>query len=175
MKKTVNIPEGTEVTVEGFKITVKGEKGELVRDFSSPLFSKIVSVEKKDSAVVIISSNDKRKTKSEVGCIAAHIKNMIAGVREGWEYKLKIAYVHFPMTAKVAGDEVHLTNFLGEKFTRKAKILDGTKVEIKGDTITVTGTDKEVTGQTAANIEQMTRIKSRDRRVFQDGIFLMKG
>lgn len=174
MEKTASIPDGVEVTVDGFKVKVKGEKGEIERDFHSPIFSKIVSIEKKDSTVVVKSSNEKRKNKSEVGTIASHIRNMIRGVQKEWEFELKIVYVHFPMTAKVVGNEVHVTNFLGEKFPRKAKILEGTKVEIKGDKVTVTGTDVEKAGQTAANIEQSTRISSRDRRVFQDGIFLVR-
>ncbi|MFQ6010164.1 MAG: 50S ribosomal protein L6 [Candidatus Aenigmatarchaeota archaeon] len=173
MEKTVKIAEGTEVAVKGLKVNVKGERGELEKDFSSPIFSKLITIEKVDDKVVVKSKSDKRKVKAEVGCIAAHIRNMIKGVKDGWKYKLKIVYVHFPMTVKVSGDEVHITNFLGEKFPRKARILEGTKVEIKGDEITVTGTDIEKAGQTATNIEQATKVPARDRRVFQDGCFLV--
>ena len=60
---------------------------------------------------------------------------------------------------------------MGEKKPRVAKILDGVSVEIKGDLILVKGIDKEKVGQTVANIELATRVKNRDVRVFQDGIY----
>ena len=58
--------------------------------------------------------------------------------------------------------------------TRNARIEKGVEVKLSGDVIDVTGTDKEKVGQTAANIEHATKIKGFDRRVFQDGIFLMR-
>ncbi len=65
-------------------------------------------------------------------------------------------------------------NFLGEKSPRKTNILGDTKVEIKADEIIVSGISKEDTGQTAANLETLTKISARDRRVFQDGIYIEK-
>ena len=50
-------------------------------------------------------------------------------------------------------------------------LLDGVKVEVKGDSITITGVDREKIGQTVANIERATRVKNRDVRVFQDGVY----
>ncbi len=105
--------------------------------------------------------------------IKAHINNMITGVTKGFTYKMKIVYAHFPMTVKVQGDKVIIENFLGERHPRKAKILGDTKVQVKGDEVHITGIDKEDVGQTMANIEQATKIKRRDPRVFQDGIYLI--
>lgn len=67
-----------------------------------------------------------------------------------------------------------IQNFLGERYPRKAEILETVKVEVKGEIITVTGIDKEKVGQTAANIERATKVKNRDIRVFQDGIYIVK-
>jgi large subunit ribosomal protein L6 len=98
---------------------------------------------------------------------------MIKGVVEGFECKLKIVYAHFPIQVKVEGDKVLIINFLGEKKPRKAQIVGKeTKVKVTSDEIIITGIDKEAVGQTAANIEQATRIKGYDPRVFQDGIYI---
>ncbi|MBI2078742.1 MAG: 50S ribosomal protein L6, partial [Euryarchaeota archaeon] len=57
---------------------------------------------------------------------------------------------------------------------RKATILPGVKVDVKGDQVTVTGIDLEKVSQTAANIETATHIRNRDIRVFQDGIYIVQ-
>jgi len=107
-----------------------------------------------------------------LGTIRSHITNMIKGVNEGFTYHMKIVYAHFPMTVKVAGNKVIIENFLGERYPRNAKIVGSSKVKVKGDQVTITGIDKEDVGQTMANLEQATKIKGRDPRVFQDGIYL---
>ena len=173
MQKTVLIPEEVKLDLEKFKISVEGPLGKLDRDFHSPLFAKKIKIEKADKRILIKCEFDKRKIKSQVGTIAAHINNMIKGVMKGWEYRLKIVYLHFPMTVKVEGDKITVNNFLGGKANRYGKIIGDTKVEIKGDEITVTGINKEDVGQTTLNIENSTRVRSRDRRVFQDGIFMI--
>jgi large subunit ribosomal protein L6 len=97
---------------------------------------------------------------------------MIHGVSEGIVYKLKMVYSHFPINLKIQGDLIKIENFLGERYPRKAKIPERVEVDIKGQDIEVRGIDKEKVGQTAANIEQATKIKNRDPRVFQDGIYI---
>ena len=82
-------------------------------------------------------------------------------------------YNHFPINVAVKGNNVEINNFLGEKLPRIARILPGVKVEIKGKDVFVRGSDKEAVGQTAANIEAQSRVSNKDRRVFQDGIFLV--
>ncbi len=167
--KEVVIPEGVEVTYSDNVLTVKGPLGELKREFFHPY----ATLEVKDSKIIIKGKNQRRKTKAIVGTWASHVKNMIYGVLKGYEAKLKIVYVHFPMNVKVEGDHVVITNFMGGKGIRKAKILEGVEVKVNKDEITVKGIDIEKVGQTAANIEQSCRDNGgRDRRIFFDGIYI---
>ncbi len=171
MERVVEIPEGIQVELDDFKVKITGPKGTLERDFYSPLFKKDITIKKVDNKILISSESKRKKVKAMLGTIQAHILNMIKGVTEGFTAKLKIVYMHFPFTVKISGKEVIINNFLGEKTPRKTKIVGDCKVEIKGDEIIVTGINKEDVGQTALNLERATRIKARDRRVFQDGIF----
>lgn len=77
------------------------------------------------------------------------------------------------MTVTLDGSTVSIKNFLGEKVPRKARLSKDIKVQIQGDIIVVTGLDKEKVGQGAATIEQTTRITNKDRRIFQDGCFII--
>ena len=172
MEKKINIPEGVTVNIEGLKVKVSGNNAELEKDFNSPIF-KGISIERDDNEVKVSSTSDKRKVKSEVGCIASLIDNMLKGAKKDFVYKMKVVFMHFPMTVKVEGNDVIISNFLGERAIRKAKIVGNTKVYVKKDLITVTGPSKEDVGQTCANIERATRVPARDRRVYQDGIFLV--
>lgn len=173
IKRIVEIPDGLTVDVENFKISVSGAKGKLEKDLFSPLFRKI-KIEKSGNNIIISAEAEDRKTKSMLGTIEAHIRSMMRGVSKGYVYKLKIVYMHFPITVKVSGNEVAVQNFLGEKMPRKAKIIGDVNVQVKEDEITVSGINKEDVGQTCANIERATWIRSRDRRIFQDGIFLIE-
>ena len=164
----VEIPEGIEAKLDGTELTIKGPEGEIKREF------KIGKLEMEQKGDKIIIGN-KKSTKTEkrlMNTLAAHIKNMIKGVQEKFEYKLKICFSHFPMTVDVGEKEATIKNFLGEKIPRKSKIVPGVDVKVDKQIITVTSHDKELAGQVAANFENVTRITNRDRRVFQDGIFM---
>lgn len=104
--------------------------------------------------------------------LAAHMRNIFAGLEEEFTYNLEACNVHFPMTLKLDATTLTINNFLGEKTPRKAKILPGVKVEVKGLKITVKSRNREAAGQTAANIEKAAKVRNRDRRVFQDGIYI---
>ncbi|MBU0536356.1 MAG: 50S ribosomal protein L6, partial [Nanoarchaeota archaeon] len=128
----------------------------------------------KDNVLIIKAKNACKKEKTVMGTFRAHIKNMIKGVNEGHIYKLKICSGHFPMNVAMSGKDFSVSNFLGEKTPRKMIIKEGAKIKIEGEHIIVESTNKEIAGQTAANIETLTKIKGRDKRIFQDGIYIIE-
>lgn len=169
--REVAIPEGVNVEIKGNTVIVSGPKGVLSRDFTH---ARGINIKKEDSKVVVEAYFANRKKKALVGTVASHIKNMITGVTKGYRYKLKIMFSHFPISVKVDNKtgEVIITNFLGEKAPRKARILEGVKVTVKGNDVIVEGIDIEKVGQTAANIESACKVQDLDRRIFLDGIYI---
>lgn len=165
----VPLVDGITATIEGTTLTVKGPKGEISRDFKFPR----VYIELKDNKVVVGTKKFSQSEKKIIHTYRAHVKNLIEGVTEGFEYKLVVVYAKFPVTIELKGNTFNVKNLLGEKVPRTVKIPNDVKVEIKGNKdITVTGIDKEKVGQVAASLEQSTRVLNMDRRVVQDGIFI---
>ena len=171
MEKKVH-KDSAEISINGLAVKVKGPKGELERDFSSPFIRGLIEISEEGDEIVVKSSSERKKVKAMVGTIAAHIRNMIVGVTKGYRYKMLIHYVHFPMSVEVKGNELIIKNFLGSKGIRKAKIPEGVTVKVSGNEVIIEGIDKEKVGMAATNIESACRIKKKDRRVFQDGIYL---
>lgn len=171
IEERVEIPESVDFTVVWPTLKIKGPKGQLEREFKGPLL-RFVSMEKDGKSLVIKSSTARRKVKALIGSMKAHIRNQIIGVTKGYTYKLKMHYIHFPMTVEIKGTQVIVKNFLGERTLRKTIILGKCKVENKKDEIIVTGVDKDDVAQTAANIENSCRLVGKDRRVFLDGIYI---
>lgn len=170
--KEIEIPQGIDISIDDKIIIVKGQKGHITRDFSDCRFKSVV-IEKNGNKIEVKAGNSAgRKHTAFIGSIAAHIKNMIKGVSKDYVYTMKIFYTHFPISVAVKDREVQIKNFLGEKGARIAKISGDAQVKIDKEIVTVSGINKEEVGQTAANIEKACKIKGRDRRVFQDGIYL---
>ena len=166
--RTVEIPEGVEVNVEGKVVTVKGPLGTLERDFSHAP----VDIRVEGDRVIVEAYWPRKRERAMIGTVASHIRNMITGVTKGFTYKMKIIFTHFPFQVTVEGDKVVIRNFLGEKAPRIARILPGVKIEVTKEDVLVKGIDIEAVGQTAANIEQATKVKGKDPRVFLDGIYI---
>lgn len=168
MEREATIPEGIEARLEGRTLAVKGPKGELSREFRHPK----VTLELKGSKATIKSSEDRRRANAVVGTWASHIRNMCTGVTSGWEARLKVVHSHFPIKVNAEDDKLVVQNFLGERKPRVAKIPKGVKAESKKDEILVTGLEKESVGHACGNIERITRVSGRDKRIFQDGIYI---
>ncbi|MGA2386946.1 MAG: 50S ribosomal protein L6 [Candidatus Bathyarchaeia archaeon] len=168
ISKTIQVPDNVDVSMEGKKISFKGAKGSLTRDFS---FAPI-AIEGEGKNIRIWAKWPRKKEAALVGTIYSHIQNMITGVTKGYQYKLKIVFSHFPITVKVQGKEVLIENFTGERRERRVKTLGDVKIKIEPDDIIVEGINLEDVSQTAANIEQATRVRRKDPRVFLDGIYV---
>jgi len=166
--KSIKIPEGVEVKVEGRVVTVEGGKGVLTRDFShAPVYIGL-----NGNTVVVRANWPRKKEVALVGTICSHIQNMTTGVTKGFTYKLKIVFSHFPISVKVREKTLAIENFTGERSPRIVKIVGDSKVIVKDEDIIVQGTNIEDVSQTAANIETGTRVKVKDPRIFLDGIYI---
>ena len=168
--RKVKIPEGVTVRIEGNLVKVQGPKGILMRDMYYPKVSLAIV----DEEMTITTESQRKKILAICGTYAAHLQNMCTGVTKGYQYRMKVVYSHFPIQLKIAGDRIEVGNFLGEKRSRFARIEKDVKVALGADEVTITGIDKESVGKTAANIEHATRIRERDPRVFQDGVYTVE-
>ncbi len=168
----INLAEGSSSSIAGDVVTVSNDGKSLSREFRHPK----VTVTQGTSSLVVFCDLPRRADKAIAGTWAAHLRNMVKGLEEGFEYKLRAVYSHFPMTLKVEGNRMKINNLFGEKVPRVAKLpWSPSEVEVKVENkteVTVKGSDREKVGQTAANIERACRIRNRDRRVFQDGIYI---
>jgi len=170
--KKIEIPEKATAKIEGSKITVSGPAGTIERTF---ITGEKIEVKQEGKSIIVECKNANRKEKNAANTMAAHIRNMAEGAINGFEYKLQICATHFPMTVTVDKGKgmLIIKNFLGENKDRITKLSKEIDVEVKGDIITVKSADIEKAAQCAATIEKTTKITDRDRRVFEDGIFII--
>ena len=170
---TIELPDGVGHSMDGDTLTLSKDGSQISREFRHSRISVRVS----GDSLEVHCSLPRRREKALSGTWAAHIRNMVKGIDSGFTYRLKAVYSHFPMTIKVEGNQMSITNLFGEKVPRIASLPwspNDVKVEVKNKVdVIVSGSDIEKVGQTAANIERACRIRKRDRRVFQDGIYIV--
>lgn len=174
----IEIPDGYEINIDRssglfYIIKISFKDKSLTRQFK---VGKKIIIRKDENFLVIESNKATRKEKRIIKTIKSHIKNMIIGLSNPWSYKLEICYSHFPISVSIDKNkkQIIIKNFFGENKPRVVKLLDGVDVEIKGNIIQVLSCDKELAGRQAALIEGATRITNRDRRIFQDGIWIIE-
>ena len=168
-KYEVQIPEKVTVDIHDGIFTVKGPKGEIKRKFVFPK----ISITKHEHTIVFDVKKPTKREKAAVFSTEAHLRNMFKGALNSCVYKLKICSGHFPMKISYKNNVLEVKNYMGETVPRTLKIKPGVDVVLKEPEITVTSPNKELAGFTAAAIEQLTRRANFDRRVFQDGIYIV--
>ena len=169
-KEIISLPEGVTASIDNGVLSLQGPKGSVSKNLIHPRV--IVSVG--SEGVEIISQKFSKTEKKLFNTFKAHIKNLMKGVTEGFEYKLKICSGHFPMNVSVKGNKMEVKNFIGESVPRTLTFKEGAEVKLNGEMISVTGINKELVSQAAADIEQLTRRVGFDRRIFQDGIYIVE-
>mmetsp|Transcript_865 Transcript_865/g.1448 ORF Transcript_865/g.1448 Transcript_865/m.1448 type:complete len:189 (-) Transcript_865:49-615(-) len=168
-------PENVEISVKKRVITVTGPRGSLERNFQH--ISMDLVVKKAERKVVCTMWLAKRKQIACIKTVLTTIRNLIKGVTEGYRYKLRFAYAHFPVNVSVEGQNVEIRNFLGEKIVRRVPIPEGIKVErtdpskVK-DELVLTGNDVLQVSQASARVHQSCLVKDKDIRKFLDGIYV---
>ena len=144
----LEIPEGVSIVIESTKIKISGKMGAVER-----VLPKTVTI-KKDGNKLEVDGGSKALTNT----FEAHIRNAFIGVLEGYKRKMKSIHAHFPISVEIKGKDIIIKNFLGEKQPRKTRIIGNTKVEAKGQELTLSGSDKDSLGATISNIRTAMRI-----------------
>ena len=143
-RKVITIPSGVELKQEGNKITVKGPKGQLEREFSPE-----ITVKAENGEINVTRPNDLPDIRALHGTTRAVLNNMIVGVNQGFEKKLELVGVGYRVQAAGKG----LTLSLGFSHPVEIEPVEGITFKVDGNTkISVEGINKELVGQIAANI-----------------------
>lgn len=166
----VEIPSGVQVSVSGNLITIKGKLGSTTKKANERLFSVKTEPNKVDLEV---TKNKKLARKAELAILAfeAELNSAMKSVQNGIERKMVVFFSHFPMVIEVKGKTINIKNIFGERVPRTTEIVGDTRVEVKGQEITIKGVDAYDVGQTIANIRTAC-YSIGDTRVFQDGVYL---
>ena len=166
-KQIVKIPAKTEIILSGVTLSVKGDKGELKRDFKT----KIIAININGDEITFEPKNEENATKALWGTYASHVKNMIKGVNDGFEKKLIVEGVGFK--SEVVGTNLKLA--LGFSHPVLMEIPADLTVKAEKNVITISGNDKESVGQFAAQIRDMKRPEPyKGKGIRYDGEFIRR-
>ncbi|KAG9393154.1 Ribosomal protein L6 [Carpediemonas membranifera] len=172
---TVKIPEGVRIECGRRVVRVSGPRGQLVKSFKHAN----VELKSKADAIVVTTWFNNNAQLALLRTVASHIQNMITGVTKGYRYKLRCAAAHFNIVSTINEKErtVELRHFLGEKMVRVVKLQNGvtaTRDPNSKDGIVLEGNDIAAVSQTAASIQQCTRVRNKDLRKFLDGAYVQE-
>lgn len=143
-KAPVAIPAGVEVKLNGQEVTVKGSKGELTR-----VLNNAVVIAQEENNLTFGPKEGVANAWAQAGTARALVNNMVVGVTEGFTKKLTLKGVGY--RAAMKGNSVALT--LGFSHPVEHALPEGIKAECPSQTeIIITGCDKQVVGQVAADI-----------------------
>ncbi len=148
-KRPVEIPSGVEVRLSGSTLTVKGPKGELRRDFHPKM-----AIRQEDGRIIVERPSDHRLYRSLHGLTRTLINNMVLGVTKGYERMLEINGVGYKAEAK---GSVLVLN-MGYSHPVNFELPKGVQAAVeKQTTIKLTGIDKELLGQVAADVRAVRK------------------
>ena len=145
----ITVPSGVDVKIDSGKVTVKGPKGQLERTYPEE-----ISFEQKDGELQVARSKETREAKALHGLFRSLVANMIEGVTNGYEKRLEIHGVGYRCAKQ--GNDLELS--VGFSHTVKKAAPSGIEFDVPQPTrITVRGIDKELVGQTAAEIRAIKK------------------
>lgn len=146
----VPVPSGVEVSIDGQDVAVKGPKGQLAITVAEP----ITVAKGDDGSVEVARPDDERESRSLHGLTRSLINNMVVGVSDGYTKKLEIHGTGYRVTAK--GSDLEFA--LGYSHPILVKAPEGIQFAVENPTrFSVSGIDKQLVGETAANIRKLRR------------------
>ncbi|OHF01082.1 ribosomal protein L6 [Colletotrichum orchidophilum] len=177
-QENLTVPENVKVHIKSRIVTVEGPRGKLVKDLShlAVNFSQPVK-----GTINIEIHHGSRKNVATLRTVRTLINNLIIGVTKGFKYKMRYVYAHFPINVNLEKDsetglwEVEIRNFIGEKLVRKVVMREGVDVEVsksQKDELVLFGNSLEAVSQSAADIQQICKVRNKDIRKFLDGMYV---
>ena len=167
---TIPIPDVVKASVSHKILYVQGPLGKTRKTFKKIPVD--LAVDGKN--IILKSLGDRKRDYAIFKTAESIINTLIKGVQTGYTFKMKIVYAHFPITVKIKDNNILVENFQGERAARISKIVGDTKVVSKGDDVIITGPVLTDVSQTAGSLQQNTKVKNKDHRVFLDGIYLFE-
>jgi large subunit ribosomal protein L9e len=177
-EETLEVPENVKVSIKSRVVTVEGPRGKLTKDLSHLAVN--FSVVKKN-VIGIAIHHGSRKNVATLRTVRTLINNLIIGVTKGFKYKMRYVYAHFPINVNLDKNaesglyHVEIRNFIGEKIVRNVVMQPGVDVEIskaQKDELILSGNSLENVSQSAADIQQICRVRNKDIRKFLDGLYV---
>ncbi|KAK3995461.1 ribosomal protein L6, alpha-beta domain-containing protein [Cladorrhinum sp. PSN332] len=177
-EETIEVPENVKISIKSRLVTVEGPRGKLTKDLSHIAVN--FSVLKKNVIGLEIHHGN-RKNVAALRTVRTLINNLIIGVTKGFKYKMRYVYAHFPINVNLEQNsetgnwEVEIRNFVGEKLVRRVVMQPGVEVEAskaQKDELILFGNSLEAVSQSAADIQQICRVRNKDIRKFLDGIYV---
>lgn len=147
-KLPIEIPEKVEIKIEGNRLTAKGPKGQLTREFSP-----LLSIQQEDNQIVVKRKSDQRQERALHGLTRSLINGMVEGVTKGFEKKLTMVGVGY--NAKLKGKDLELE--VGYSHPVLIKAPAAIEFEVEKTNITVKGIDKQQVGEIAAKIRAVRK------------------
>ncbi|MDQ3974500.1 MAG: 50S ribosomal protein L6 [Actinomycetota bacterium] len=149
-KEPIPVPEGVEVSFEGSTLVVTGPKGTLRQDIHRD-----ITVTVDDGRIIVTRPDDEREHRSLHGLFRSLIANMVTGVTQGFQRRLEIVGVGYRATPRGSNG---LTLQVGFSHPVEVEAPEGVTFEVPSPTrITVSGADKQVVGQVAAEIRAVRK------------------
>jgi large subunit ribosomal protein L9e len=170
------IPAGVKIVTSKRVVTVTGPRGSLTRAFKHLLVDIKVSEDGQFFTVETWFPN--RKMACCVKTVVSLIGNMIAGVTNGFRYKMRLVYAHFPINLIIdenRSDHIEIKNFIGQRQVRRLKLHPGVTISKSSgvkDEFILEGNDVTLVSQSAALIQQSCQARHKDVRKFLDGVYV---
>lgn len=151
-KKLITIPAGVQVALDGNTLRVKGAKGELLLTVHPKLVLDMSEVSGVKTIHLTLKEDlEDKKDNALWGLYGSLVRNMIKGVKDGWEEQLELVGVGFKVAQK--GEALELE--VGFSHPVKFSVPKGILAKVEKNTITLTGADKQMLGETAARIRSI--------------------
>lgn len=148
-KLPIKLPTGVSATVDKGYLAVKGQKGELKFKFNE-----IINIKVENDELIVAPHNKEAKNASAMwGLVWSLARNAVIGVSEGFSKKLEINGVGYRAT--VAGNKLNLN--LGYSHPIEFPLPEGISALVEGNTVTISGIDKQAVGEVAAQIRKLRK------------------